>query len=122
MKKLLVWGGIILFVSIVFASCDLFNKKKTFDEDLLPGKWQQGSVFERYYSNGEGTTWDTADDVSETEAQKFTWTLTDDNLTQIHIMEMGGKIPKSYTVTTLSTTQLCYHDDYDVKYSFTKVE
>ncbi len=122
MKKSWILVGAIFVLTLLFSSCNLFNDKKSFDKDLLPGKWQQGTLFERYYSDGNGKTWDTADDVTEDEAQAFTWTLTEDNLTQIHIMEMGGKIPKSYTVTVLSSTKLSYHDDYDVSYTFTKVE
>jgi hypothetical protein len=122
MKKLFRFGAIICILLLFFVSCDLFNKKETFDKDLLPGKWQQGTVFERYNSDGTGKTWDTADDVTEDEAQPFTWTLTDDNLTQVHLMEMGGKIPKSFTITKLSSTTLTYHDDYKVSYTFTKVD
>jgi hypothetical protein len=67
-------------------------------------------------------TWDTSDDVTEEEALPFTWTLEEDDLIQIHILEMGGKIPKSYTVTALTTTNLNYHDDYGKSYSFTRVD
>jgi hypothetical protein len=92
-----------------------------FDESLLYGKWQEGTVFEKYNADGTGSTWDTSDDVSEDEAQAFEWTLSKDDLTQIHIMEIGGgRIPKSYTVTVLTSNNLKYHDAYD-SHSFTKV-
>lgn len=122
MKKLVAVIVSLFLITLTLSSCDSFNKKKKFDKAFLPGKWEQGTLYERYYSNGDGLTWDTADDVTEAEAQPFTWTLTEDDLIQIHIMEMGGKIPKNYTVTILTSTRLSYHDDYGVSYSFTKVE
>lgn len=122
MKKLSVVIVSLCLITSTLSSCDLFNTNEKFDKAFLPGKWQQGTLYERYYSNGDGLTWDTIDDVTEDEAQPFTWTLTEDNLTQIHIMEMGGKIPKNYTVTILTPTRLNYQDDYGTSYSFTKVE
>ena len=122
MKKIIASIVCICMLSFLLASCDLFNKKEEIDKTLLPGKWQEGTLYEHYYSNGDGTTWDIADDVTEEEAQPFTWTLVEDELTQIHIMEMGGKIPKRYTVTVLSATKLSYHDDYNDSHTFTKVD
>jgi hypothetical protein len=36
-------------------------------------------------------------------------------------MQIGGSVPKVYTVTELTATTLKYHDDFDVSFSFTKV-
>ena len=121
MKKSWILVGAIFVLTLLFSSCNLFNDKKSFDKDLLPGKWQQGTLFERYYSDGNGKTWDTADDVSEAEAQSFTWTLVKSELTHIHIMQMGTTVPKVYTVTELTATTLKYKDDFNVSHSFTKV-
>ncbi|MDR1860473.1 MAG: hypothetical protein LBR06_06095 [Bacteroidales bacterium] len=93
----------------------------SFDQTLLYGKWQSGTLFEVYESDGNGHTWDTGDDVDELEAQPFTWTLTEDNLVQIHIMTNGTNVPKSYTVTKLTASTLSYHDDYNKSYTFSKV-
>ena len=101
------------------SGCDP-NEHKTFDRTLMPGYWKSGTVFEYYNANGTGYTWDTADDVTEEEAQPFTWTLIDNKLTQNHQIEMGGVIPKRYTVTTLSSSVLCYHDDYGNQYVYYK--
>jgi hypothetical protein len=98
------------------------KKDPKIDKSLLPGKWAQGTLFERYFSDGNGYTWDESDDVKEEEAQKFTWTLDKNNLTQIHIGEMGQQIPKSYTVTELTSTSFKYKDDYGKNCSFSKVE
>ena len=93
-----------------------------FIEALYPicvkGKWG--------YINRKGETvlqptWDEADDVTEDEAQLFTWTLVESELTHIHILEMGGTVPKVYTVTELTATSLKYKDDFGKSFSFTKV-
>lgn len=118
MKRLVVLLGIFLSTSLVFNSC---TKDDDFDQALLVGKWQSGTVFFKYTSDGNGVTWDTADDVTEAEGQIFTWTLKKAELTQIHIMSVGGNVPKVYTVTELTATSLKYHDSFNVSYSFTKV-
>jgi hypothetical protein len=101
-------------------SCDTLIEQ-SFDETLLYGKWQSNTLFYKYLSDGSGTTWDTSDDVTEAEAQKFTWTLVQSELTHIHVMELGGTVPKVYTVTELTDSTLKYHDDFDKNFSFIKV-
>jgi len=91
-----------------------------FDSTLLSGYWLSGTIHEYFRADGTGYTWDTADDVTEAEAQPFNWTLNDATLTLNHKMEMGGIVPKSYTVTKLNASTLCYHDDYGTSYTFTK--
>lgn len=113
---------IVAFIGLsFFVSCEP-DEPISFDESLLHGKWKEGTVYERYKDDGTGYTWDTADDVSEEEAQDFTWTLDEDQLVQIHIMEIGGNIPKTYTVTELSETNLTYKDDYGTTHNYTKVQ
>ncbi len=103
---------------LTMSSCE---KEVHFDQDLLIGKWQSGTLYYRYFSNGDGYTWDTSDDVSEEEAQEFTWTLEKDELTHLHILEIGGVVPRFYTVTELTATTLKYKDDFGKTYHFTKV-
>ena len=67
-----------------------------------------------------GYTWDTADDVTEEEAQPFTWVLEGSTLTQNHKMAMGGIVPKTYTVTKLTASTLMYHDNFGTFHSFIK--
>ncbi len=119
MKKRLFWAfGVLCVVALSLASC---QKEEEFDETLLIGKWQSGTLYEKYLSDHTGSTWDTNDDVSESEAQSFTWELDKSTLTQIHIMEVGGNVPKVYTVTKLTSKTLSYEDDYGKSYTFTKV-
>lgn len=119
-KKCLVFGGIFCSFALLMAGCDLFSHDEKFDKTLLGGKWLSGTLYEYYAPDGTGYTWDILDDVTEEEAQPFTWTLENATLTQIHKMEMGGNVPKVYTVTKLTATTLEYHDNYDKYYTFTK--
>jgi hypothetical protein len=106
---------------LLFNSCG----KTDFDSSLVPGKWKTGTYYEKYYDNGTGYSWDESDDVSENEAQTsqtFSWELSKTKLTLIHNMQTGSaKVPKSYTVTELTSSSFKYKDDYGKSYSFTKV-
>jgi hypothetical protein len=119
MKRTLQYLTMLTVVALLAVSCT--ELEKTFDQTLLTGKWQSGTLFYKYLANGTGGTWDTSDNVTEAEAQAFTWTLVKDQLTQIHTLEIGGTVPKVYTVTELTATSLKYHDDFAVSFSFTKV-
>jgi hypothetical protein len=119
MKKILIYLFFIALISFTFASCE---KEESFDEALLIGKWKSGTLFYKYLSNGSGTTWDTSDDVTEDEAQIFTWELDESELTHIYVLEIGGVVPKVYTVTELSSTTLKYKDDFGKSFSFSRVE
>ncbi|MDR2910332.1 MAG: hypothetical protein LBV47_03060 [Bacteroidales bacterium] len=117
MKKILFIAIVFLLSSVLFNSCE---KEYEFDETLLYGKWKQGTLYYKYLSDHTGATWDTSEDVTEEEAQKFTWTLVNSELRQIHIMEIGGEIPKNYNITELTATSLKYNDSFS-SYSFSKV-
>jgi hypothetical protein len=106
-------------ITLLAVSCT--EEEVFFDQSLLTGKWQSGTLFYKYLVDGTGGTWDTSDDVTEAEAQAFTWTLVNDLMTHIHVLEMGGSVPKIYTVTELTSTTLKYEDDFGVSFSFTKV-
>ena len=116
MKKFV--GCMIVLLTLVFSSCQ--KEPDTFDSSLLIGKWVSGTVHYKYLGNNTGTTWDTADDVTEAEGQPFTWTLVQSELTHIHIITGGGSVPKVYTVTSLTAATLKYEDSLGTKYSFTK--
>jgi hypothetical protein len=118
MKKTLFYLTICMVLSFLAVSCE--PVEESFDSTLLTGKWQSGTLFYRYQANGTGKTWDTADNVTEAEGQNFTWTLVKSELTHIHIMQIGGSVPKVYTVTELTATSLKYHDDFGKNFSFTK--
>lgn len=119
MKKIVVCLVVCFSFSFMFNSCQ--KEESVFQESFLIGKWVSGTVYYKYLSNSTGTTWDTSDDVTEAEGQQFTWTLVKSELTHIHIMEVGGNVPKVYTVTELTATSLKYKDAFGKSYSFTKL-
>lgn len=111
----------LLFVALLTTTgC---KEESTFDGDLLVGKWVTGTEYWRYDADGTGATWDTGDDVQEEEAQPFTWEFDAQTslLTQVHQMEMGGVIPKSYTITALDASKLEYKDRLGQVFSFNRV-
>ena len=133
MKKLLHFF-LCLIVVLSFSACGDIPLENGYDASMLYGKWQEGSVFEQYYSsniervlaNGDtvqanGTTWDESDDVSEDEAQLFNWTLTGSTLKHEHVGTFV-MVPKIYTVTSLTSSELVYEDDYGMSHHFSKVE
>ena len=119
MKKTLRYLTLLTLITLLAVSCSKLGTN--FDQTLLTGKWKSGTLYYKYLAAGTGGTWDTADNVTEAEAQPFTWTLEGDNLTQIHILQIGGSVPKIYTVTELTATSLKYHDTFGVNFTFTKV-
>lgn len=94
-----------------------------YDTDMMIGLWQSGTVFYRYNDDYSGVTWDTADDIMESEGSKFTWEVNKKRIIHYHQMEIGGGIiPKAYTINKLDLSNLEYNDDYKVEYTFVKVE
>ena len=119
MKKISFYLISFICISFLFASCQ--KEDESFDEYLLYGKWRSGTLYYKYLSNGSGTTWDTKDEVTEEEGQAFTWTLIKSELKQLHMLEIGGIVPKVYTVTELTSTSLKYKDDFGKTFSFVKI-
>jgi hypothetical protein len=112
----------IAILGIMGTSCSKDEDEEIhFEETLLHGKWVSGTEFQKFNADLTGSTWDTKDDTKEEEAQKFTWTLTKDQLEQIHLIQGGGVVPKVYTVTVLNATNLNYQDELGKKHTFTKV-
>ena len=126
MKKLVVIAAFLAsIVLLLFSSCET---PVTFDETLLIGKWTRPSMSSdgqdcyRYNADYTGATRDTGDYVSEAEGQPFTWSVESATMTHIHIVENGGKIPKTYTLLTLNDSTLSYRDEYGVSATFIKVK
>lgn len=113
----------IVILGIMGTSCSKDEDNEVhFEETLLHGKWVSGTVFQKFNADLTGSTWDTKDDITEEEAQKFTWTLTKDQLEQIHLIQTGANVPKVYTVTELTASTLKYKDDQGEKQTFNKVK
>jgi len=122
MKKIVSRLCALLLICLALTSCN-GKEEVSFDISLIVGKWVSGTEYYRYDADGTGATWDTADDVSEEEAQSYTWEYDGETnkLTLIHQMEMGGVVPKYYTLVTLNATTLAYQDQYSNTSSFTRV-
>jgi hypothetical protein len=120
MKKLLfLLLGIVLMLGV--SSCNGIDLNEDFDATMLYGRWQEGTVYERYDETGLGATWDVSDDVGEAEAQLFKWSLDGSQLVHEHIGTFVT-VPKVYTVSQLNETQLTYVDDYGKTHYFLRVE
>lgn len=121
-----------LMFALVAVGCMMLTGCKddpVFDGDLIVGKWvaevngSAGTEYYRYDADGTGVTWDTGDDVHEEEGQPYTWSFdqSTSRLTLIHQMEMGGVVPKSYTVTVLDEQRLEYKDNSSQKFAYIRV-
>ncbi len=119
MKKTLYLIAAFVLFSVSFTSCELDDI--SFDDAMLIGKWKSGTLYYKYEATLTGKTWDTSDDVTEEEAQSFTWSLSDSELKHIYILELGATVPKVYTVTKLTFSTLEYEDDFGSTFSFSKV-
>ena len=108
-------------MALCLNSCGPENTGGGFEPSAILGHWQEGSVHEKYLSNGKGLTWDVSDDMSEDEALPFDWSLEGDQLIQEHVLWDGSIVPKIYTITKLDALQLVYRDDYGNTHTFTKV-
>lgn len=117
--------GIVLMLAVLtlFVSCD--KLKFTPDKNLIYGTWKTGETYYRFdnsewnYTLADTTTvkvngvrWNPSEDVTEAEGQPFKWTLTEANLTIVHQQYMGGVVPKTYTVKSLTTTTMTWQDNY----------
>ena len=96
------------------------KQKVIYDASLLVGEWVRGTEHEVYLADGTGRMWDTADDVSDAEAQRFSWTLDSNLLTLICHLELGGVVPKRYVVTFADDESLSYNDPYGKAYLWDK--
>ena len=117
-KHLFILIGCLL--AIFVTSCNS-TEKNDIDANQIYGKWHAGTLYERYDSNGRGVTWDTSDDVTEDEAQPFSWTLNGTRLTQEHqSIDVSFVVYKQYNVTKLDANNFSYEDDYGISYNFVR--
>lgn len=122
MKKTLFFSNIcLLLVVCMFSSCT--TNDDNLDEALLIGKWQLGTLYETYSSDHTYITWDTADDVTESEARKGKWTLEKKPLLgQFYIIIRMADEKVYHRILSLKKETFMYKDSSDnyIK-KFTKV-
>ena len=136
MKKSILRVALVAMVGALVASCSLFTEPTSFQESDLIGLWQEDSTeaFVRFTAEKDSTgvykygcEWNEGEGVFESDLTKygngwFKWKLVKADLTEIHLMENGGaELPKVYTVSKLTDTELQYKDDFKVTHSFQKV-
>ena len=124
-KKTVLLSLSFLFIMAAFTGCIPEELLPTVEYDItdLYGKWESGTEYYEYFSDGTGRCWDEGDDVYADEAQKFTWEVDESEMIHIHKMEMGGDVPMYYIITELTPSTLKYYDAYNKAdtYSFIKV-
>ncbi len=112
---------LMVFATIAFVFSSCLPIEDVFDESLLIGTWVSGTDHFRYDADYKGVSWDTSEDVKESEGQAFKWELKMSTLSQSHLMVIGSyETPRIYTITKLTATTLEYKDDFN-KYVFTKL-
>ena len=136
MKKSILRVALVAMVGALVASCSLFTGPTSFQESDLIGLWQEDGTkaFVRFTLEKDSTgvykygcEWNEGEGVYESDLTKygngwFKWKLVKADLTEIHLMENGGaEMPKVYTVSKLTDTELQYKDDFKVTHSFQKV-
>lgn len=121
MRRYLFLFSAALVLALSFSSC---TPIADFDESLLYGKWvdtyREG--IEEYYRfdlGGTGVTWWETEDLTEDDAQEFTWSLEGADLTLIHIGQVTT-VPKAYTMKTLTATDLEFEDYTGKIFSYSK--
>lgn len=97
------------------------KQKVIYSPSLLVGEWVRGTEHEVYQADGTGLMWDSSEDVSRDEAQRFKWTLDSNLLTIVCRLELGGVVPKRYVVTFADDESLAYNDLFGTAYLWDKV-
>lgn len=110
--------------SVEITHLKIFARKQQtiYAPSLLVGEWIRGTEHEEYFANGTGRMWNTADDVSRDEAQRFEWTLDSNLLTIVCRLELGAVVPKRYVVTFADDENLAYNDHHGTAYLWDKKE
>ena len=115
-RYLCIWALVLALAAFCW-SCvpEEVVPDKEYDVTLLYGTWllNDSQLYYQYSEDGTGKTWDASDDISEEEAQSFTWTLEKSEMIHMHILSTGtALVPKYYVVTKLTSDELCYYDAY----------
>lgn len=91
-------------------------------QEMLVGLWQQDEhVYYRFNADSTGCTWDTDDDLDESEAARFEWKAYEEAVMLIHKLKLNGIVPRYYDIDVLNIYDFRCHDSYTT-YAFEKVE
>lgn len=133
MKKNILRIALVALVGAVMTAC-IGTSEPTMNGNIV-GLWLEDGTqhYVRFTTEQSDSTyqygyeWDEAEEVTEDDvlADKpgngwFKWLLVKPQLTEIHLMNNGGaEIPKIYTVTKLTETELQYYEKDQPKNRFT---
>lgn len=134
MKKNILRIALVALVGVVMTAC-VGTEAPTFSQSDLLGLWQENDTkhYVRFTAEKADSAymyaheWDESEDVKEDDLKPygngwFKWKLVQTDLTEIHLMDNGGaEIPKIFTVTKLTGSELQYKDDYKKTHSYQKV-
>lgn len=116
--------GCLLLLSL--AGCRKHDDPIVVQESEVYGLWQKAGTqeFWRYNSDHTGVTWDLADDISEEESNlAYTWSLEQSN--KLRMVASGAQgnqfVPKSYSITEISSSSMKWDDGYGLSYTLNKV-
>ena len=136
---------IVYFLTVVLAAaflngCGMFPgpDSKTYTASDLSGTWTEETNPQCFWvysltrdDSGEyywGKTWDEAEDVYESDLEFhgngwFKWSINDNNLVQLHMLNISeATVPKTYTVTSCTSTTLELKDTYGKILTYKKVK
>ena len=105
----------VLIAAFAMTSCSKDDTGS--NQELIVGRWKSVSAnyYEVYNSDGTGKMWDEDDDVTEDEADTFTWQLEDsDNskFTQIINFHSGSaSLPQMCNILVLTESSFSYNND-----------
>ena len=92
------------------------------NKEMMVGLWHNDkNVYYRFKEDGTGCTWDSDDDVKESEASPFNWEAFDGAVMISHKMIFRGFVPFYYEIDCLNAFDLRFHDDYS-SYVFERIE
>ena len=135
MKNYLKWT-LLFGVGLVLASCQ--KQSVSFSKTDLYGTWQETGTeafvcflnAEQDTIDGEylfGYEWDEGEDVKPEDLKYhgngwFKWKLVEAELNELHLMDNeGAPIPKIYTISKLTSSEMVYQDNVKREHSFNKV-
>ena len=140
MKRSVKFLLLCSFITLLLNSCGMFGgpDSKNYTASDLSGTWSEETNPLCYWvysltkdDSGDyywGKTWDEAEDVHESDLEFhgngwFKWSITDNNLVQLHMMNIStATVPKTYTVTSCNSTTLVLKDTYGKSLTYKKVK
>lgn len=100
-----------------FRSIDDTTQYVDFNRMWVLGLWikENSHQYFRFYANGDGGTWDTDDDITEEEAQPFTWEVSGHTLLLVFHDAMGQMaVPREYYLHYQTQDMMLLSDEYGI--------